>query len=182
MKKMFFVISMVCATMAANAASISWGIDNFTIPPLQVGEQWGASGATAYLFVGNNTAGIADAIENGTFSTASNVGQLITAYGGASSPPVPTVPTVDIYNLFVVVIGTKAGINPDLDEQYYMISSVKQGLSYEGTSEAEAIVFEIGDFAGFNGGTWKPIPIPEPATMALVGIGIVALGLRRRRK
>jgi len=25
-------------------------------------------------------------------------------------------------------------------------------------------------------------PIPEPATMALVGIGIVAFGLRRRRK
>ena len=34
-----------------------------------------------------------------------------------------------------------------------------------------------------KGGNWKPVvPIPEPATMALVGIGIVAFGLRRRRK
>jgi len=33
-----------------------------------------------------------------------------------------------------------------------------------------------------NKGSWDMVPIPEPATMALVGIGIVALGLRRRRK
>ena len=39
---------------------------------------------------------------------------------------------------------------------------------------------DVGGWA--NSGDWIFVPIPEPATMALLGIGVVALGLRRRRK
>jgi len=179
MKKMLLVVSMACATMVANAAFINWSIPVMTIIPGLNEELYGADGAIAYLLVGSSTDGVAAAIENGTFDTiygSSIKGTpLITMYGGGEADPAGGF-DAGTFDLFLVVFGVKNGVTPNLDEYYYMISTVKQGTSYEGTSE--------GGFVSFNSfSNWaKYDPIPEPATMALVGIGIVTLGLRRRRK
>ena len=175
MKKMLLIASIACATMVANAANISWGVATMTIPGLK-GEEWGAIGATVYLLEGIPNAAVGAAIENGTFNTlygSSIKGTPLTTNNGGGTPPAATgFATAGVtLDLFVVVFGTDAA-----GKEYYMVSSAKEGLTYEPPATGTAVTFRVADFPD----GWKPVP--EPATMALLGIGIVAVGLRRRRK
>ena len=61
---------------------------------------------------------------------------------------------------------------------YFTISGSKQFY-------LEPLLIGDGNVGGFTVGfptEWTFVPVPEPATMALLGIGVVTLGLRRRRK
>lgn len=79
-----------------------------------------------------------------------------------------------------VVITSPATTNLGEDGYWELTSSV---VSFKmGGSGNETI--NIRNLDGFNSQSWQWVgePIPEPATMALVGIGVAVLGLRRRRK
>ena len=152
--------------MIANAASINWTVTLMTIPTLD-GSGYGEMGGTAHLLIGDSTAGVAAAIENGTFSSAFSVRDTATVdYGGLAASTTGIVESS--LDIFLVIF--------DATGEYYMISNVKTATSYEPPGSGSTTTFGVGDFSG----GWTPVP--EPATMALLGLGVVALGLRRRRK
>ena len=101
--------------------------------------------------------------------------QNLTTYNNFDNSP-DLISTV-YYWAYVVITSPKAG-----DGSYYYLESSVVPVEMPLTPANGQIIF--GGAAGvgaFDGKTWTFVPVPEPATLALVGIGVVAIGLRRRR-
>jgi len=163
MKKMFIAIAMVSVAMFTNAASITWGLDTFTVPGTPP-----IASATAYFLLGD-TAGVSTAIENGTFTTtfaSSILDTGTTTPAGNMTGQVVDGLAYDTLDFYIVILTA---------DGKYAISGVQSVKTSQGTDAAAKVAFGAG-----NLGAWKDVP--EPATMALLGLGVVALGLRRRRK
>jgi len=168
MKKLLLTVSVICATMFANAASINWGADNQQIPgwPFNTPEN---QPPTVYLLQGSN-AGVEAAVENGTFSTA-----FASAMIGGSR----------VANPAGGLSGLRVDGLPGVETSFFLVVFSADGKTYTFTDTVQITPADMppGPLPNMNTWTfsaWKPVP--EPATMALLGIGIVAVGLRRRRK
>ena len=189
MKKLLTVMMLATITTMTQAAQINWQSGNFELPTYFVsmadydgtwnGTTTGSFTVTAYYFrltatehAALNLTSIAQGIEAGTYDYTTAPTAKVTASG----------------------LTTKAaswGDNkPYAASETGYILAIYILTGYQGTDWyiVDAPTFTVnpnGDAGTYQNiaktiGVWTPIP--EPATMALVGIGIVAFGLRRRRK
>jgi len=196
MKKLFTMMAIASMVMVTNAASINWqlgtGPDNGPVYTAYLFYQGGAPASSANLILwatlldgigkygeaNYNPAGKSFAVGQSIFSQTLEEGEISTNNslpGLFMSGATP--------NLYMVIFysETKVGALGE-GEYFYYIASAEAGLAFNMTNDGGWAYNYNTTWNGTGAILWDFQPIPEPATMALLGIGVVALGLRRRRK
>jgi len=206
MKKCLIAVAAVLAAVSAHAVQISWANASASVVYMPVAgastafaagldQFWGQivwvdGGSTSANIWGATTTsgvptyGLGD-VRTTHFATAGVLGSAAHQYnpindnipkGSEFFIRLYTVYSGESYYLDVYADGawgsssflTTAETNGDANFNFTWKTATAQGFNYGG-------LLASGDEGG-----WKVVP--EPATMALLGIGIVAVGLRRRRK
>jgi PEP-CTERM putative exosortase interaction domain len=182
MKRIVMITAGIILAAMTQAATIDWGMANYGVTWKGTGLNTVAAGATYYLILGNNLASIETAIQNDTFSP-SMAGVLATGKSTGAKGYVATT-SVDssllalggtVYQYHVLVFDVSAGT------KYYQISASQSETAYTAGdsvyADAKTVTFGAG---AFNTANWKVYPVPEPTSMALLALGAVAIGFRRR--
>jgi len=186
MKKILMTLAVALVAASTYAGQINWTIDLSDLP----GGPWNTTtnphpwtGYIAYLVTPDQLAalttdGLLDEDKWGAATLSSmTIGKRGTASGLYGSYGAGTE-----ISLYVILFNTTGPVVAGTTG--YMISGpVTREFGASGDPEW---AFEYGTF-GSEGLTLPAFQtewsvIPEPATMALLGIGVVAVGLRRRRK
>jgi len=187
MKKIMGISALIClAAFNIQAASIQWSLGNNSLKNLTgTANQSGAAlqliavastvDLDAYIASGlTTTTGINFIDTNGTGTTA-GLGNM--ALKTASDPALVDQSS---YNFYVVAQYTFSGT------PYFMVSSKITQKAYAAPSPATKVEYATANFGAgsytaalptdING--WQAIP--EPTSLALLAIGVAAIGLRRK--
>ena len=180
MKKMMMMMAVVALAMATNAATLTWAISGLKAPvdanPVGgMDPTFSASalvGGIAYVFVGaQNAAAITAAINGGTYTGAGNLYSVATSgTGGIAKAGLGSYDSQSV-TLYSVVFnaGTIAGSTMYMISADYTQTFVHANLTYNFTTASKMP------------GVWTVI-VPEPTSMALLALGIAAVGLRRKNR
>ena len=193
MKKAVIFVCLVCfCAVVSQAASMTW-----TLPVNSLKNLTGSgnvSGASLMLIQASNTSDLnayITGLENGTYnsSTFSGVsgvtfvgqGTTLASGGmGAKESTSASLPNATALNFYVVAFNSFAS------QPYFEVSATVNQTSYTApttpnTASFGAATFGAGSYThAYPGAQNGWVPIPEPCTMALFGIGAAVIGLRRR--
>jgi hypothetical protein len=183
MKKMMMVLAVALLAIGAQAGAVQWTVSGIRTPTGTVSDINDGTllgGAIAYVYGGvipqtpQTITDVRTALNNTSFSTAGSLKSGTSATTGAISGTTFGSYTSTTVGLYVIVfdsaIKTEAG-----QTGWFMISSlVTKTFSATGN---QSYVFAFNSTAS----TWYGYTVvPEPTSMALLALGVAAVGLRRK--
>lgn len=178
MKRMMMILAAIAVVGMAQAAQVRWSMGNSAVTWLTPATTATTIGQEYYLINAASSAGIIEAINGGTFSGATagvlDVGLATTTKGfvATRTPEVAAFAVDTTYNLAVLVFDQNAG-----GDWYYQISSSLPQMAWDGSTDiGTTSTFTAGQF---NAANWTAV-VPEPTSMALLALGAVMIGMRRR--
>jgi hypothetical protein len=179
MKKTMMFLAVIAIAGVTEAGSVRWSMLNNAVVWKDTGTAVTTVGQQYYLVLASDQASIISAINGGTFSGGTagvlGMGTASTTKGYVASAAVfnSGLAVGTSYNLSVLVFDSLSGTD------YYQFSSSIPQAAWDGTTDIGATAGFAA--ANFNTANWTAV-VPEPTSMALLALGVAAVGLRRRFK